>query len=138
MKTFEAGTRVSKGYYFSGKSWTLAPVAADGDVLPGARGERFLRVPLLLAFGLAPLMGAVFLMFLPVIGFYLTAQALARPVVGLFRRSATEVAATMAPVWVPGQAHLAGEPSQKDAAEGEPPRDEHLDALEDEIAAKRG
>ena len=60
MTTIAAGTQVKKGYYFSMKSWTLQPVAADGAALPGAAGEPYLRVPLLLAFAVAPVMGSIF------------------------------------------------------------------------------
>jgi hypothetical protein len=137
MKTIEAGTRVTKGYYFSAKSWMLTPVANDGELLPGAGGEKFLRIPLLVAFAVAPMMGALFLMFLPLIGFYLTARAVARPVVGAFRKSATEVAATVAPVWVPGEAHLAGEPAKKEGETAEPAQDTKLDDLAKEIEQKR-
>ncbi len=138
MAMIEAGTRVQKGYYFSGQSWTLQPVARDGEVLAGAKGEKFLRVPLAVAFGLAPMMGAAFLMFLPVIGFYLVGSAAVKPVVGMFKTSATEVAATVAPAWVPGEAHLTGEGAKKEAeAQGEPAKDEKLAALEQQIDARR-
>ncbi len=139
MKTIEAGTRVSRGYYFSANTWTLTPVAADGECLPGHGGEKYLPVPLPVAFAVAPLMGALFLMFLPVIGFYLTARAAVRPVVGVFQRSATEVAATVAPSWVAGEAHLAGgRPEAREDAAGEASADERLDALQREIDARRG
>ena len=137
MNFIAGGTRVGKGHYFSARSWTLTPIASDGEALPGAGEERFLKVPLLAAFALAPIMGAAFLMFLPLIGFYLAAAALARPVARLFRRSATEVAATMSPPWVPGEAHLAGKPSDEAAASGQAAPDEHLDQLQEDIAAKR-
>lgn len=137
MEMIEAGARVKKGYYFSGRGWVLQPVARDGEVLPGQRGEKWLRVPFLGAVVIAPLMGAAFLMFLPFIGVYLTAMALSRPVVLLFQRSAHGVAATMAPTMVPGEAHLAGEPTKPGAEKAEPAKDEHLDALKDEIEEKR-
>ncbi len=138
MKTIEAGTRVSRGYYFSANTWTLTPVAADGECLPGHGGEKYVPVPLPVAFAVAPLMGALFLMFLPVIGFYLTARAAVRQVVRLFHHSATEVAATVAPAWAPGQAHLAGTSPQQ--AKGMPAADAdaRLDRLQQEIDAKRG
>jgi len=134
MTTIAAGTQVSKGYYFSAKSWTLQPVSADGAVLAGEPGEKFVHIPLLLAFLVAPMMGAAFLMFLPFIGFYLAAVALSRPVVGLFTRSASELAATVQPGWAPGEAHLAGKGAEEGAAKAE---DARLDALEKEIAARR-
>ncbi|HUK65582.1 MAG TPA: hypothetical protein VLV17_02055, partial [Anaeromyxobacteraceae bacterium] len=105
--------------------------------LPGGRTEKWLRVPTLGAVAIAPLMGAAFLMFLPFIGIYLTVVAVTRPVGLLFQRSASGVAATMAPTLVPGEAHLTGEATQKDGEKGEQAKDEHLDALAKEIEEKR-
>ena len=141
MTTYSAGTRVMRGYYFSAKSWTLENVANDGQMLPGAAGEKYVAIPLLAAFIVAPLMGAMFLMFLPFVGFALTAKAIAAPIVRMFKSSATEVAATLQPGWQPGEAHLAGragEEKEEKAAEGqEPPAAERLSKLESEIADRR-
>ena len=137
MTMIEAGTRVARGYYFSGQSWTLRPMHRDGDPLPGRPGERYLRVPLPLAFALAPLMGAAFLVFLPVIGFYLAGHAAIRPVARIFTSSATEIAATVQGEWQPGEAHLTGRRAHRH--EGEEARAAHdpLADLEREIAALR-
>jgi len=134
MTMIAAGTQVRKGYYFSMKSWTLHPVPADGAALPGTAGEEYLRVPLLVAFAVAPVMGAAFLMFLPFIGFYLAGTAAVRPVAGVFGRSASELAATVQPGWAPGEAHLAG---RRGEMGGDAARDARLDRLEREIAARR-
>ncbi len=138
MTTIEAGTRVKKGYYFSAHTWTLQPMPRDGEPLPGKAGEKFLHIPLLLAFVVTPLMGAAFLMFLPLIGFYLAASAVVRPVVRMFSRSATEIAATMEPGWQPGEAHLTGKRSEAEGTEEKaPPAEGELASLEKEIEAKR-
>ena len=134
MTTIAAGTQVRKGYYFSMKSWTLQPVPAEGAALPGAAGEEYVRVPLLLAFAVAPVMGAAFLMFLPFVGFFLAGTAAVRPVSRVFRRSASELAATVQPGWAPGEAHLAGRHGETGAAEA---RDARLERLEQEIALRR-
>jgi hypothetical protein len=136
MTMIEAGTRVKKGYYFSAGSWSLQPMPTDGEPLPGARGEKYLHVPLLAAFVLAPLMGAAFLMFLPFIGFYLAAHAALRPVAGLFTHGAKEIAATMQPGWQPGEAHLTGKRAEEEGAE-KPPAEGELAKLAKEIEAKR-
>jgi len=140
MTSLNAGTRVNKGYYFSTKTWALQPVPYDGEPLPGEAGERYFHIPLLLAFVVAPLMGAVFLMFLPFIGFYLAIHALLRPVANLFHRSATEIAATLQPAWQPGEAHLTGQRAEEDGVEekGPPAAGDDLAKLEREIQAKRG
>jgi hypothetical protein len=137
MTMIEAGTRVKKGYYFSARTWMLQPMERDGEPLPGKFGEKYLAIPLLLAFVLAPMMGAAFLMFLPVIGFYLALHALTRPVARLFTRSATEIAATMQPGWQPGEAHLTGKRTE-DAGEGkEHAAQAELEQLQKEIEGKR-
>jgi len=138
MTTIEAGTRVKKGYYFSATSWTLHPMPRDGEALPGEAGERYLHIPLLLAFVVAPVMGAAFLMFLPFIGFYLAFSAALRPVTAGFRASAEGVAATMAPGWAPGEAHLTGKRAEgRSAEEKGPPAEDGLAAVEREIARRR-
>ncbi len=138
MTTICAGTRVTSGYYFSTSTWVLHNVPEDGRMLPGTAEERYVAVPLLLAFVVAPLLGAAFLMFLPFAGFVLTAQAALAPVSRLFGVSASEVAATLVPGWQPGEAHLAGRRSDGGSARG---RDvvveDRLARLEREIAARR-
>ncbi len=137
MTTIEAGTLVKKGYYFNVKNWTLQPVANDGAALPGAKGERYLRTPLLLAFVVAPLMGAAFLMFLPFVGFYLAFSAALRPVVRVFSHSATEIAATMSPGWAPGEAHLTGKAPEAKAGEEGPAAKDGLEGVAAEVSQRR-
>ena len=139
MTKIEAGTRVKKGYYFSAKSWTLHPMPGDGEALPGETGERYVHVPLLLAFVVAPIMGAAFLMFLPFVGFYLALSAALRPIVKVFRSSAEEVAATVQPGWAPGEAHLTGRRAEGEGSgeKGPPAADRLLETLSKEIEERR-
>ena len=137
MTKLNAGTPVKSGHYFSLKSWTILPVEHDGELLPGAAGEQWVPMPLAVAVAAAPVLGAGFLMFMPFIGFYLTAKALARPVVRIFSKSTTELAATMSPGMVPGEAYLTGKAGEKkDEAKGSAEAKE-LDALQAEIDARR-
>jgi hypothetical protein len=139
MTKLNAGTRVKKGYYFSMKQWALHPMPGDGEALPGEAGETYFHVPLLLAFAVAPLMGAAFLMFLPFIGFYLAFAAALKPVARLFHRSAAELAATVAPTWAPGEAHLTGQRTEAEGVEekGPPAAGNELKELEAEIEKRR-
>jgi hypothetical protein len=89
-------------------------------------------------------MGAAFLIFLPLIGFYLALATLVRPVTKLFHRSATELAATMSPGWAPGEAHLTGKRAEGESVEEKgPPAAEgaagetEVAKLEREIAERR-
>lgn len=133
MTTLNAGTPVKRGYYFSTKNWSVNPVHADGTILHGEPGERFIPIPLPIAVIAGPALGAAFLMFVPFIGFYLVAKSALRPVGRLFGRSTTEIAASMSGLH-PGEAHLTGRRGEK---REEPAAPDVLTALEDEIAARR-
>ncbi len=142
MTTFGGGTQVQSGYYWNAGKWEMVPVERSGDALPGSRSDRYLRIPLPLVFLLLPLMGGLFVVFLPFIGFALTAQAAALPIVGLFRRSAQDLAATVTPGWQPGEAHFTGKRAEGAEAEEEkkvPAAAEGgaLDQLQREIDEKR-
>jgi hypothetical protein len=139
MKTLNARTPVKGGYYFSLKTWTIQPVANDGELLAGEAGEKFIPMSLPLAVLAAPLLGAAFLMFMPFIGFYLVAMAAARPITNLFQKTTTELAATMSPGLVPGAAYLTGKAGEKEVAkvEGAAGEERELDALEAEIDERR-
>ena len=134
-----AGEQASGGYYLSTRNWHIHPVAADGERLPGEAGEAWVRIPVLAALVLTPILGLAFLMFLPFIGFYLTIEAALRPIIRVFRREAAELVATMSPGWQPGEAHLTGK-RHEEKVEGEetrgPPQDE-LEKLARELEAKR-
>ena len=141
MATVNGGTSVKSGYYWNPKHWTLLPVANDGDVLAASPSEKFLRVPLPVALALVPLMGALFVFFLPALGFILLAQAMGMKLAGLFKRSAGELAATITPGWQPGEAHLTGKRAEKEGAEEKGPpapgEGSRLEKLEREIEEKR-
>ncbi len=139
MKTLNAQTPVKNGYYFSLKTWTIQPVAKDGELLAGEADEKFLAIPLPLAVAAAPLLGAVFLMFMPFIGFYLVAMAAVRPITNLFQKTTTELAATMSPGLVPGEAYLTGKAGEKEVAKvaGAASEERELDELGKKIEEKR-
>lgn len=95
MKTHRGGTRVKPGFYWNRTTWTLATISdAPGD-LPGGEEHRYTRVPVVAVLGLAPLMGAAYVMFLPLLGFALlfgTAGAKGLAVVRKAAMAAREVA----------------------------------------------
>jgi len=141
MTKMTAGSSVRNGYWLNLKTWTLHPVARDGEALPGSFGETYVRVPLLLAFVLTPVIGLAFVMFLPFIGFYLTLRTAMEPIVRIFRHSAGELASTMTPGWQPGEAHLTGKRAEEASVEEKgPPAAEgaELEKLQKEIEEKRG
>jgi hypothetical protein len=136
--TYESGSAVLSGYYFNPAGWHVEPVASDGDRLPGGRG-RWMRVPTAAALLLVPVLGATFLVFLPLVGFLVTLQALAAPVVKMFRASATDLAATLSIGWQPGEAHFTGKRSESAGVEEKGPSasGDALEALAAEIERRR-
>jgi hypothetical protein len=138
MTTMSGGMQVRNGYYWNMGKWEVIPVARDGEKLPGGRADRFLRIPLIAVFAILPIMGGLFVVFLPFIGFALAIYAAVKPLIALFHRSAQDLAATVTPGWQPGEAHFtgkrAGEAQEK---KGPPSKDDALGKLEREIESKR-
>jgi hypothetical protein len=132
--TYRGNQQVPSGYYLDTARFTVAPIAADGDALPAGPGS-WRRIPTALALLLTPVMGLAFLLFLPLAGFLVAAQAALAPVVGLLHGSAGELAATMTGRQEPGQAHLAGQlGSTRPAGPG---ADDGLEPLLREIQRRR-
>jgi hypothetical protein len=76
--TRRGGERAEAGFYWRGAAWEIVPVSGPGGVLPGNEGERYLRIPTFAMLLLAPVMGALLVVFLPFIGFALLAGHLLR------------------------------------------------------------
>ncbi|HTN53391.1 MAG TPA: hypothetical protein VML50_13375 [Anaeromyxobacter sp.] len=136
--TMKSGSAVQSGYYLNLKRWAVEPVAKDGERLPAGEGE-WIKVPTVAALALVPILGATFLMFMPVIGFIMTFKAITAPIVRAFHGSAADLAATMTPGWQPGEAHFTGKSPESAGTEEKGPiaGDAKLDALEKEIEQKR-
>jgi hypothetical protein len=136
--TYESGSAALNGYYLNPTSWSVTPVEHDGDRLPSGRG-RWLRIPTAAALALVPVLGAAFLIFLPLIGFLVTLHAMASAVVNAIHGSATQLAATVSPGWAPGEAHFTGKPVGNAGVEEKGPlaHGDALEALAREIARRR-
>jgi hypothetical protein len=95
MTTYRGGTRVTPGFYWNRATWTLATISDAPGELPGGAADRYTKVPVVAVLALAPLMGAAYVMFLPLLGFALlfgTAGAKGLAVVRKAAQAAREVA----------------------------------------------
>lgn len=138
MAKYTGGMQVGSGYYWHPGKWEIEVVPEEGGKLRGATDAAYVKVPFPLLFVIVPLLGALFLMFLPAIGFGLAVYALARKITGGVKRSATELASTMAPGgFATGEAHFTGKPGEE-KKEGEAPRTAEMAKLEKEIEARKG
>lgn len=136
MTRYEKNETVKRGYYLNPVTLALTLVERDGGRLPNEPG-RWYAIPALAALALTPFLGALFLMFLPVIGFVLTGEAAARNVAALFTGTAGELAVAVAPGWVTGESHLTGKAERREAKEEIDPIDARLMELEREIERRR-
>jgi len=136
MTTYAGGTLVKSGYYIDPSTFTFANVEKDGGRLPGGTGTSWMRVPVVLVLAAAPVLGGLFVVALPFIGFGLTAYAIGKRLGGHAKEGAKEIAATMSPGLVAGEAHLTGKPTETEEAAAAEAGAE-VEALAKEIEAKR-
>jgi hypothetical protein len=136
MAKYTGGEKVGGGYYWNVRSWEVEVVPSEGGRLKAAEGTR-VKVPFPALFVIVPLLGALFLMFLPLIGFALFAYAIVRKVTGGVKQGATELAATVQPgSFAAGSAYFTGKPGEEEKkAEGA--GSPELEKLEKEIAARK-
>ncbi len=139
MAKYTGGMKVGGGYYFNVRSWEVQTVSDDGAVLGGAAEARYVKVPFPALFLIVPLLGALFLMFLPMIGFAMFAYAIAKKVTGGVKQGATDLAATVQPgQFAAGAAYFTGKPGEeKKEGQGEAAKSPEIEKLEKEIAARK-
>lgn len=134
MLRHQGGDFVKAGFYLNLDSWEIHTLTErEGGILEGGTGSRYLRVPVALMLLFAPLMGAMFAMFLPFIGIYLVAQfALGKGWLGI--RHATRVMVlALGPSWQPAAAHLTDEEPRTAPEQAADDNEQALAALEKEI-----
>ena len=78
MFTFTGGATVKGGFYWNRGTWHLENVEGTTGTLPGDGNTRYLWIPTLLMLLLAPVMGGLFVVFLPFVGFALLFGALGK------------------------------------------------------------
>lgn len=83
----KGGDVVNGGFYWNRAQWRLENVEGRFGALRGDEDTRYARVPTLMLFVLAPLMGALFVVFLPFIGFAMLFGMLAAKAMGLFAKT---------------------------------------------------
>ncbi len=76
MKRNKGGQRVKAGFYWRPARWEIVPVSGAGGILPGEPTEAFRRIPTLGILMLGPAMGALLVVFLPLVGFVLVGRYL--------------------------------------------------------------
>lgn len=131
MATYTGTQHVEPGLYISPRRFSIRHLDTRGP-LPGTPGDRYYRVPTLLALATAPLAGLAFVVFIPFIGI-----AMALWLVGVLAlqwagNAMTEAVRVVRPSWAPAFAFLSrNKPAKKEQA------DEHApDAWKEDVEKK--
>ena len=111
-----AGSMVKGGFYLNRDKLDLITVNGKEGILPGADGQRYRRIPVWAVILLAPVLGGLFVVFMPFIGFALVAQHLYRLSLSGIRRAGRGLLFVITPTWRPGEAYFAGKEGEKEEA----------------------
>ena len=137
MKTINGGSAVQGGYYLSRSNWEIFPIEKDGQKLPGASSEHYVKLNTAAALMIMPVLGGLMVVFLPFIGLYLAAKTAVGGVTGAFSRSAQDLGATITPGWAPGAAHFTGKATEEKKGDEHQAAAAKLEELAREIDGKR-
>jgi hypothetical protein len=138
MASHAGGTRVKGGYYWQSGTWNVQLVPPEGATLRGESTDRYVKVPFPVLLAAAPVVGGLFVVLLPVAGFGVLAYGVAKRIASGASRGAAELASTVRPGMVAGEAHLTGKAGEeKEAGEGEARAPEAIEALEKEVAERK-
>ncbi len=69
MTRYRGSNWVRVGFYWNPSRWQIVTIPKGGGVLPGGDDVRYVRLPLILVMLLGPMVGALYVIFLPFIGF---------------------------------------------------------------------
>lgn len=69
MVRYHGSDYAKGGFYCNTSRWEIITVPKGGGSLPGGNEEHYIRLPLFLVMLLGPLMGGLYVVFLPLIGF---------------------------------------------------------------------
>lgn len=69
MFQYRRGQSVRRGHYWDRTTWSIVELSGHGGTLPGDSRRRYVRIPLLLMLVAAPILGGLYVLLLPFIGF---------------------------------------------------------------------
>ena len=122
---FKGGTKANYGFYWSVQAWDMAMIPAQGGLLPGGSDRSYMRIPTVLFLLMAPMMGALYVVFLPFAGFALLFGHLGKAIKTLATDAFMHIAVAVSPQWAPGEAYLAARKRDKAAKTDKAPPSTH-------------
>ncbi len=118
MRQHKGGEKVPGGFYWKQNNWEIEVVKGDEGTLPGKTDATYVRIPTLAMLLAAPVMGGLFVVFLPFLGFAMLAKHFGTKAVSGVKHAADELGAAVGPQWQPGEARFAGKKKAKKGKKG--------------------
>jgi hypothetical protein len=113
MKRYRGNQKVHSGVYFNLQEISFKSIDREGR-LPGTDQEEYLRVPTLALLIAGPILGGVYVIFLPLIGLAMLAWLAVGKIVELAGYAAEAAVRVLRPAWEPGWAFLSrGKPAKR-------------------------
>ncbi len=119
MRQHAGGDKVPGGFYWKQNNWEIEVVKGDEGTLPGKADTTYVRIPTLAMLLGAPVMGGLFVIFLPFLGFAILANHLGKKAVSGVKEVADEIGAAVGPAWQPGEARFTSKKKTKKGKKAE-------------------
>ena len=91
MARYHGNETVNPGFYWNPTKWEITTIEKKGTMLPGGEEVDYHRIPLPLVLMLGPIMGAAYVIFLPLIGFGLFFGFLGKMALAHMNRAAAKL-----------------------------------------------
>jgi hypothetical protein len=105
MTTYTGNQEVDPGLYLNTRRFTIASIE-HRSALPGIEDDHYRRIPLLLMLAAAPLVGLIYVIFLPLIGFGAVSVLLAGKAAEAAANVGVQMGRVRRPAWVPTIAYF--------------------------------
>ena len=105
MKRYHGGEKVHPGLYFNLTELAFASIDEAG-CLPGKKAEEYRKVPVAALLIAGPILGAAYVVFLPVIGFAMLASVAGRKGLEIATHAVHSGVRVLEPTWEPRRAFL--------------------------------
>jgi hypothetical protein len=105
MRRYRGTESVEPGIYFNARQLSFKSMEGD-EPLPGTETDEYRRVPVIVLLFAGPLLGGLYVLFLPFIGFAMLAWTAAGKLVELSADVALAAARVLKPAWEPARAFL--------------------------------
>ena len=105
MRHYQGSERVESGIYLHSRNFNIESHVEAGP-LPGSESERYYRIPPVALLIVGPVLGLVYAIFLPVVGFLMLGQLIATKATELALDATRASMRVLRPSWQPSMAFL--------------------------------